>query len=68
MRPYETISLLEFENKKLEDLIRQCPHKPEEVKQLREENAELTSQVKDLTRQLNELESMLIDDDEKFYE
>lgn len=68
MRPYETISRLEFENKKLEDLIRQCPHKPDEVKQLREENNELTQQVRSLTRQLDELESLLLDEEEKFYE
>lgn len=68
MRPYETITMLEFENKKLEELIRQCPHQPEEVKQLREENAALTEKVRSLAHQLDELQSILIDEEEKFYE
>lgn len=68
MRPYETINALEMENKKLEDLIRQCPHKPEEVKQLREENAALSQKVKELAQELDELQSMLYDEQDKIYE
>ncbi|OHT08656.1 hypothetical protein TRFO_22739 [Tritrichomonas foetus] len=59
LRPYNRIQDLENENKKLRDFIRQCPHQPEEIRQLRQENEELASLQKSLLQELEELEFRL---------
>lgn len=55
MLPYQTILDLKLKNKKLEDLIKQCPHHPDEIKQLREENQALSNRVRELTQEMEEL-------------